>query len=300
MEAFISRKKRKLSPNSHFATQTRTHDYTQEPCQTPKSEAQSKLNLNTQFQEEDEETESTDFKLALLSSLHPETDQQLLLDVLLAHDGSVDEASAALTTDSSSPAAKNTTSNLNSTSISGTAAPGYQSSLSNFISQSEATSADPNLLAKKAKLLTKHGKTLHLYSPSDVEAHTPCSIIHNFLPADEANALLKELLGEAKNFERSSFKLFDNVVQSPHTSCFYVESLEEVETQKTEYIYNGGKLDVSLSRSAFPMIIVHGWFLFKWPSILAYSSLPLILTSTQVSIFFGSDRLHTFAARLTC
>ncbi|KAG4413645.1 hypothetical protein IFR04_013223 [Cadophora malorum] len=243
MEAFISRKKRKLSPNSHFATQTRNPDYSQGPCQTLKAEAQSNSDLNTQFTEEDEETESTDFKLALLSSLHPETDQQLLLDVLLAHDGSVDEASAALTTDSASPSSKNTSSASHSTSLSGTAATGYQSSLSNFISQSEANSADPNSLSKKAKLLTKHGKTLHLYSPSDVEAHTPCSIIHNFLPGDEANALLKELLDEAESFERSSFKLFDNVVQSPHTSCFYVESLEEVETQKTEYIYNGGKLD---------------------------------------------------------
>ena len=42
-----------------------------------------------------------------------------------------------------------------------------------------------------------------------------------------------------------TFKLFDNVVQSPHTACFYVESLEELNRQKTEYIYNGGLLTVS-------------------------------------------------------
>ena len=268
MEAFISRKKRKLSPNSHFATQTRNPDYSQGPCQTLKAEAQSNSDLNTQFTEDDEETESTD---------------------LLAHDGSVDEASAALTTDSASPSSKNTSSASHSTSLSGTAATGYQSSLSNFISQSEANSADPNSLSKKAKLLTKHGKTLHLYSPSDVEAHTPCSIIHNFLPGDEANALLKELLDEAESFERSSFKLFDNVVQSPHTSCFYVESLEEVETQKTEYIYNGGKLDVSFFSLSFShdycSRVAHGYFFLDGQAFSLTLLFPSSRHQHKVSLF---------------
>ncbi|KAK0101967.1 hypothetical protein ONS95_001224 [Cadophora gregata] len=249
MDAFISRKKRKLSPHSHLATQSSTPDHEYEKAGTHQ-EASSSIATP-----EDEETESTDFKLALLSSLHPDTDQQLLLDVLLAHEGSVEDASAALSADSSStPHRQNGSSDPTSISISAlgsatAAATGYQSSLSNFLSRSNSNSnselnTDPEKpLKAKPKLPTKHGKTLHLYSPSDVEVHTPCSIIHNFLPADEANALLKELLGEAESFERSSFRLFDNVVQSPHTACFYMESLEEIETQKTEYIYNGGKLD---------------------------------------------------------
>ena len=90
--------------------------------------------------------------------------------------------------------------------------------------------------------LTRKGKTLHLYSPEDISAHTPCSIVHNFLPSDLANSLLSELLVEAQTFPRASFKLFDNVVQSPHTTSFYVSSLEEVDRQKTEYLYNGGYL----------------------------------------------------------
>jgi len=93
--------------------------------------------------------------------------------------------------------------------------------------------------------MSKKGKTLHLYSPEDIAAHTPCSIIHNFLPAEEADALLEELLLEAPTFERQSFKLFDNVVSSPHTACFYVETLEEEESQRSEYIYNGDRLTVS-------------------------------------------------------
>ena len=150
----------------------------------------------------------------------------MLLDILLAHEGSVERASISLSVPKVSPKKPSTV--------------GYQSSLSTFISQNDAP--DPS---KKSRLLSKKGTTLHLYSPQDIAAHTPCSIIHNFLPVEEANALLEELLGEASSFERMSFKLFDNVVQSPHTACFYVADYAEQERQRTEYIYNGGRLTVS-------------------------------------------------------
>lgn len=81
-----------------------------------------------------------------------------------------------------------------------------------------------------------------MFDPEDIEEHTPCSIIHNFLPSDLANDLLKELLEEAKSFERNTFKLFDNVVSSPHSSSFYVDSLDEIERQKSEYLYNGSRI----------------------------------------------------------
>ncbi|PBP27151.1 Alpha-ketoglutarate-dependent dioxygenase alkB-like protein [Diplocarpon rosae] len=195
---------------------------------SPRSAVQPVPRFSTQqgcsLEIEDEEEGSTDLMLALLSSLHPDTDQQLLLDVLLAHDGSVEAASASLATPISPPRKPKTASS----------APGYQSSLSSFLTQSGS--------GKPTKSLFKKGKTLHLYDPVDIAAHTPCSIIHNFLPREEANALLEELLKEAETYERSNFKLFDSVVQSPHTACFYVESWEEAQRQKTEYIYNGGKL----------------------------------------------------------
>ena len=95
--------------------------------------------------------------------------------------------------------------------------------------------------------MTKKGQTLHLYTPEDIAAHTPCSIIHNFLPAREADDLLRELLEEAQTFERQTFKLFDNVVQSPHSACFYVDGLEERERQRSEYLYNGSYLNVGLT-----------------------------------------------------
>jgi hypothetical protein len=208
MDAFVSRKKRKLSPSEPDAT------------------IQDISALSAP------DDESTDFKLALLSSLHPYIEQQVLLDVLLAHEGSVEDASTSLKPSDSPPRKPS-------------AATGYQSSLSGFVSQAEALESP----TKRAKLLSKKGKTLHLYDPADVAAHTPCSIIHNFLPLELANALLEELLKEVPTFERMTFKLFDNVVQSPHTACFYVESYEELQRQKTEYIYNGGLLTVG----AFPL-----------------------------------------------
>jgi hypothetical protein len=215
MDIFVSRKKRKLSSPEPVAT------------------IQDISALSAP------DDESTDFKLALLSSLHPYIEQQVLLDVLLAHEGSVKDASASLKP-SDSPLRK------------ASAATGYQSSLSGFISQTEALDGP----AKCAKLLSKKGKTLHLYDPADVAAHTPCSIIHNFLPPELANALLEELLKEAPTFERMTFKLFDNVVQSPHTACFYVESYEELQRQKTEYIYNGGLLTVSAFTVALSLPVI--------------------------------------------
>ncbi|QSZ29192.1 hypothetical protein DSL72_003703 [Monilinia vaccinii-corymbosi] len=209
MEAFVSRKKRKLSDSSQPPQKLGTIDH-----------------INDRSVPDDEE--STDFKLALLSSLVPNVEQEFLLEILLEHNGDVEKASTSVFN-----------SNPRSLPFTKKASPGvgYQSSLSTFISSENSTT--------RAKAMSKKGKILHLYSREDVAAHTPCSIIHNFLPVKEANALLEELLVEAQTFERMTFKLFDNIVTSPHTSCFYVESLEEQKTQKTEYIYNGDLLTVS-------------------------------------------------------
>jgi hypothetical protein len=201
MDNFVSRKRRRLSP-----------PIGDPGCVSPR-----------------EDEDSTDLKLAMLASLHPHLEQQVLLDILLACEGSVEAASASLISPDSFSPKKHPT------------APGYQSSLANF-----AVTSDTN---KRPKLLSKKGKTLYLYSPEDVAANTPCSIIHNFLPAKDANELLEELLLEAPSFEKITFKLFDNVVSSPHTSCFYVETLEEMKKQKTEYVYNGDLLTVSQHKS---------------------------------------------------
>lgn len=179
--------------------------------------------------------EPTEVKLALLSSLRPEIDQDVLLDVLLAHEGSVAQASAALQT--TRPKAK------------GSGAIGSQQSLKQYSIPALGDAPSPT----RKKLKSKKGSTLHLYDPDDVAEHTPCTIVHNFLPQDVANDLLRELLDEAKSFEKITFKLFENVVSSPHTSSFYVETHDEMQTQKNDYYYNGSKLIVS-TRSTLCLI----------------------------------------------
>lgn len=173
---------------------------------------------------DDNEDEPTEVKLAILSSLHPQIEQDTLMDVLLAHDGSVKDASAALRHVKPEPTKSGVI--------------GYQQSLKQYALPADSTSP------QKKKLKSKKGSTLHLFDPEDVAEHTPCTIIHNFLPTDVANDLLKELLAESESFERITFKLFDNVVSSPHTSSFYVDSYEKLMSQKSEYYYNGAQLTV--------------------------------------------------------
>ena len=198
--------------------------------------------------EEEEPEASTDLKLATLSSLFPTVAQETLLDLLISSDGSVDTVCHSLSPSETSPRKR-------------PAASVYQSSLSAFRKAGTGTSTS-ELAGKRRRALTKKGQTLHLYTAEDIAAHTPCSIIHNFLPAREADGLLRELLGEADSFERQTFKLFDNVVQSPHSACFYVDGLEERERQRSEYLYNGSYLNVGLrirssrdNRSNFLMLI---------------------------------------------
>lgn len=179
----------------------------------------------------DGQEESTDVKLAILSSLHPSLDQETLLDILLAHDGNVEATSQTLKARlPKKPGAGNTVA--------------AQSSLRSFTVNSASSYSPPS--SKRPKLLSRKGQTLHLYDPFDISENTPCTIIHNFLPPEEADSLLRELLEESKSFEKTTFKLFDNVVSSPHTSGFYVGSHKELQEQKHEYVYNGSRMTVRL------------------------------------------------------
>ncbi len=207
MDAFVTRKKRKSSP---------------EPVSVPE--------------------ESTDVKLAILSSLHPTIDQETLLDILLAHDGNVEATSETLKARLAPRLPRK----------SGTAGNAVaQSSLRSFAVTSGGRDSTTSSAPKRTKLLARKGATLHLYDPQDISEHTPCTIIHNFLPADDANSLLRELLEESKSFEKITFKLFDNVVSSPHTSSFYVGTHKELQEQRHEYVYNGSRMTVRLFAALF-------------------------------------------------
>ncbi len=210
MEAFLSRTKRKTL-GEHFCPKGRP-------------------SWNDQILSDEEA--STDLKLATLASLFPNVDESTLLDLLISADGSVEAVQSSL---SSSKGRDSSARKKSAMSI------GYQTSLAAFRKRQNPDAESPST---KRRALTRKGQTLRLYTPEDTAAHTPCSIIHNFLPSQQADDLLKELLHEAPTFERQTFKLFDNVVQSPHSACFYVESLEERERQRTEYLYNGSYLTV--------------------------------------------------------
>ncbi|KAL5117020.1 hypothetical protein ACEQ8H_005106 [Pleosporales sp. CAS-2024a] len=200
MDAFVSRKRKRVAEPE-----------TQWPRPPPEKQVP-------------EEEDSTDFKLACLTSLHPNVDESTLLEALLASEGSVEQASEWLTKrNTTSPRKRATPSSV-----------GFQSSLSSYRIPTPGSGPTKKQLVKK-------GQTLHLYSPEDIEAHTPCSIIHNFLPSKQADSLLMQLLEEADTYKSIEFKLFDKVVWSPHTCCFYVNSMAEAEEQRTEYMYDGRK-----------------------------------------------------------
>ncbi|KAI1175363.1 hypothetical protein F4777DRAFT_330801 [Nemania sp. FL0916] len=185
--------------------------------------------ISTQSTRDDDDN-STEMKLAMLASLVPDISQEILMDTLLANDGSVDQAASSLLDSQTKPKKLRTAAS----------AVGSQTSLRSFASASSGRQEAG--APKRTRLLSKKGATLYLYDPEDIAEHTPCTIIHNFLPQQEANDLLREMLEESKSFERVTFKLFDNVVQSPHTSSFYVATEAEVNMQKHEYYYYGGRL----------------------------------------------------------
>lgn len=179
------------------------------------------------LQSRPQDDESTDFKLAILASLHPDRSQNILLDYLLAYHGSVEDVSQALTAPmkGESPRKRN-------------AINGVQSSLASF-----ATREQGDTTTSSKSLLTKKGRTLHLYSPEDIETHTPCSIVHNFLAGDVADALLQELLSEEPSFRRDKFQMFDRAVESPHTVRLYVNDWDNIDHQNSQYTYNGGYIN---------------------------------------------------------
>lgn len=222
MDAFLSRKKPRLSgPQKETPGDARS----------PKTPADASLLGERRTSTSPQCEESTDIKLAILISLHPEVKQDELLEILVSCDGSVEEASSLLSSK-----------NLAETTSKKRAAPGSSLGVQTSLSSHVLTkSEDGSLIPIKGikPLTTKKGQTIHLYAPEDVAANTPCTIIHNFLPPEEANALLRELLDESEHFSRYEFQLFNRTVQSPHTACVYVSTPEEYKQQTSEYTYGG-------------------------------------------------------------
>lgn len=184
MDAFVSRKRRCMEEPLHRAGEQLS------PMQTASVQG---------------DADSTDMKIATLASLFPHVGLETLLDFLISTDGSLERSIELLHFQTTDSPRKRLASSI-----------GFQASLTSFQRKEGETKA----AGLQPAALTRKGATLHLYAPEDIAAHTPCSITHNFLSTIEANKLLIELLGEATTFGRQSFKVFDNVVQSPHSTCF--------------------------------------------------------------------------------
>lgn len=211
MDAFISRKRPRLSDANEQPIPN------EEPSLPPE--------------------DSTDVKLAILLSLFPAFKQEELLDILVSCEGSVESASALV---SEKVSATNTV--VDKRRATAGSSPAIQTSLAShvFTATEDGRFKPITESSSKRKLVPpKKGKTLHLYSAEDIAAYTPCTIVHNFLPAQEANALLRELLDESKHFSRYDFQLFNRTVQSPHTHAVYVSTPEECRQQTSEYTYGG-------------------------------------------------------------
>jgi alkylated DNA repair dioxygenase AlkB len=218
MDAFITRKKRRVSAPKEQPSPAR-HE-TLNPSSNPDLAGD----------------DSTDVKLAILISLFPDFGQDDILDILISCDGSVEAASSLL---KSQPPAKQTSGKKRTIPSSFL---GIQTSLSSHVMTKSKdgllTSLSESMQSRKPPAIKK-GKTLHLYAPEDIAAYTPCTIIHNFLPPEEAKNLLGELLDESEHFSRYEFQLFNRTVQSPHSACVYVSTPEEFRQQTSEYTYGG-------------------------------------------------------------
>lgn len=186
--------------------------------------------------EAEESNEDTDFKLAMLASLYPDKSPEVHLDYLLAYNGSYEKAAAALSGALERPVKRKTI--------------GHQSSLTFF-----ANSGNTSSQSCSKQQLPQKGKTLHLYDPMDIETNTPCSIIHNFLPGAQADALLRELLDEAPSFERGTFQLFGRTVQNHSTFKFYLDTPEAVKDQQTNFFYDGSVYESGALKQTTPEML---------------------------------------------
>lgn len=99
-----------------------------------------------------DDSEDTDVKLALLSSLFPHLTQEILLEALLEHEGSVEATSSSLLDKAAESPRKQRSG----------AVVGSQTSLRLFARTSPSDSMSPSP-QKKPKLLSKKGTTLHLW-----------------------------------------------------------------------------------------------------------------------------------------
>lgn len=210
----------------------------------------------------DADSESTDVKLALLASLHPTIPPDVLLDALVLSDGTVDAAARLLADQRRGWSQGQNRTRRQSQSQSGSAH--AQTSLAAFVRQGNSSGEDERAGAASDRkrrdgvandgdgredtvgygryagfspaparpLRTLRGRTLHLYTPAEIAANTPCTLIHPFLAAVDADALLRELLSESDSFRRLRYQMFGRIVESGNAAAMFVAEKADADAAK--------------------------------------------------------------------
>ncbi|KAI0341749.1 hypothetical protein BDW22DRAFT_1358610 [Trametopsis cervina] len=113
------------------------------------------------------------------------------------------------------------------------------------VSQTEFMSIlrPPNSTERPAKLAPPKLPPLTLGTPALVEKHTPCTMHLSVLPPELACRLYYAMLDESENWQRNKWWLFDRVVESPHSTSFYIRRsrTEKGDNMKeaAQFWYNG-------------------------------------------------------------
>ncbi|RPA77069.1 hypothetical protein BJ508DRAFT_417284 [Ascobolus immersus RN42] len=167
----------------------------------------------------------TDTKIAILLSLRPTIGTEQALDILVSNNGSLEESMRDMERSGSSTVRLPKKQKVAIT----------QSAISTFI---------PGFKSQQVRPPPK-GKTLHLYTADSIASLTPATLLPSFLPAQDAEDLLRELLDEAKTFDNpGKFRLFERTVSSPHTFCLFVRDAQEKQRAESEnggWFYRGGR-----------------------------------------------------------
>ncbi|CAN6618755.1 hypothetical protein TRVA0_007S02212 [Trichomonascus vanleenenianus] len=162
---------------------------------------------------------STEEKLKQLRKVAKDADEEVLLDILTACNGSVDLAKQLLAGEEDKQSKKKE-------------CPGYQSTLKRFITDAAGNSAN----LKKPKTDQK-GTVVHLYDENQIRDLLPCTFHRNIFPKDLADSLLEYLLEDSKTWRQRAFTMFEREVASHHTACLYSDP-KKLDDNKTA-TYNG-------------------------------------------------------------
>lgn len=194
----------------------------------------------------------TDFLLASLSSLVPSiTDQSMLLEALILHDGIVETAARHLTGSMSSSKKRKRTSN----SLSGWLVKSPKSISTRTFARENTpetrlspTPGNSGLSISKSapvdlmKILKQPPKSappvprlppMTLRTPEMIAKHTPCTLHLSVLPADLACRLFYCMLEASREWKRNKWWLFDRLVESPHKTTFFARRTDGIGSDET-------------------------------------------------------------------